>query len=78
MGREYHGCGKEYDENMGKKGERGSNIFFTINNIEAVWRNIKCDKEEGEENFGEKIKIYKTRGVEEYEVVGNNIQPCLS
>ena len=63
---------------MWKKGERGSKIISTINNIEAVWRNIKCDEEEGDGNFGKKIKINKTRGVEEYQGLGNIIHPCLS
>ena len=43
-------------------------------NIEAVGKHIKWGK--GTESLGMKIKILKSEGGEEYQVVGNFIHPC--
>ena len=52
-GRDYHGCGEEY--NMEKKGKQ----YHLPYNIRANGRNIKCAKEERDGNFREEIRFKK-------------------
>ena len=44
-GRAYHGCGEEYNVEKGKWTQKG------MVNIEAVWKNIKWEKGEGDASF---------------------------
>ena len=46
-------------------------------NVEAVWKNIKWGRKEGEANFGEENQDLINEGGEDYQVVGNFIQLCL-
>ena len=62
-GREYHGCGEEYNR------ERVGNITFPLIHIKAVGKNIKLGRGR---KFWKQIKIFKkNQGGEEYQIVGN-------
>ena len=67
-GREYHGCGEEYNV---EKRERGSKIIVPM--ILKLLGRISRGKVT--EILGKKIKIIKNGGGEEYQVVGNFIHP---
>ena len=54
---------------------KGNNIIFR--NSEAIGKNIKWWKGDGDGNFAEENKDLKYRGWEEYQVVGNFVHPCV-
>ena len=67
-GREYYGCGEEYNVGKGKQ-------CHPSFDIKAVGKNIEWGRGEGDGHFGEKAKILKKDSGEEYQVVGNFIHP---
>ena len=72
-GREYHGCGEEYNV---EKRERGSNIIFPII-MRQLGRISSGEKGKEMEISGMKIKIKKNGGGEKYQVVENFIHPWI-
>ena len=68
IGREYHGCGEEYNV---KKWERGNYIIFFVK-LWLLGRISSREKGKGRKFWG-KIMILKNWGGEEYTVIGNFI-----
>ena len=64
-GREYHGCGEEYNV---EKRERGSIIIFPIR-LRLLGRISSGEERKGTKIWGKKIKILKNVDGEEYQVV---------
>ena len=54
-GREYHGCGEEYNVEKKRKGKQ----YHLSYNIWAFGKNIKWEKREGDGNFGEENQDLK-------------------
>ena len=69
-GREYHGCGEEYNVEKGRQ-------YHLLYNIEAVGKRLSGEKEKGTEISGEKKEILKIGGGEVNQVIGNFIQPLV-